>query len=236
MFSPQNSIVAIFLLLGVMITWGIWPNFRRLCRSEAPVFAILYVGSQFTVVTLYCLTLGMIPGDNEMLNRETFVHELVNRSGRIEYVLLVIVGGFLNANGDFLCATALSKLPSSIANPIYGGWVLIQGTLLSFLVESYSGNIYLLFTGVFTTSLAIFSMTASDYYAADLNTITSSRVQSIESSKSVDRSGLLYQEILTDQEDPSEDEESKNLVSAKVVKKWIYVCILAGELSDALRF
>lgn len=212
--------------------WGSWPNLRNLSKTEAPIFVILYVCSQWVVMLLLSMTLGNIASSsNNVFDNETFVHELWNRTGSCDKIVLVLISGFLNANGDFLCATALVKLPSSVANPIYGGWVLIQGTLLNFFVESYDGDLYLLFGGVFIAFLGILSMTASDYYAADPSTRLHSRVVSADTYD--DSKDALFQ-ALTSESDPIVSHFSTdNQTSAKVVQKWIFVCILAGAVCGA---
>jgi glucose uptake protein GlcU len=146
-----------------------------------------------------------------------------------------IVIGFLGANGDFLCATACSKLPSSIANPVYGGWALIQATLLNCIVEKYDGNLIYLFIGVFLAFLAILSMTASDYYAVIPETKTSGR--------SFDDTTPLISNMRTDvnydtisvipESDRIPVENHPRVVIEKPSKgdlgmKWIALCLLAG--------
>lgn len=227
--------VAILFCFGVMACWGSWPNLRNLSKTEAPVFAILYVGSQWLTTLLAVMTLGNIASDSSsVFDNETFLHELRNRTGSYEKILLVLVSGFLNANGDFLCATALIKLPSSVANPIYGGWVLIQGTLLSFFVEAYGGNLYMLFSGVTFAFFGILAMTASDFYAADPQARLHSRVISVDS-KDNNRNGGLYEALAAEKVPILGDEISGDKVGEplKVVQKWIFVCILAGVVCGA---
>jgi glucose uptake protein GlcU len=232
-FSPQSHAVATMFLFGVMGCWGSWPNLRKLSKTEAPVFVILYVCSQWLTMFLFAMSLGNIAQESgNIFDNESFLHELRNRTGSFDKILLVLVSGFLNANGDFLCATALVKLPSSVANPIYGGWVLIQGTLLNFFVEKYDGNMYLLFLGVFTAFCGIVCMTASDYYAADLSTRMHSKIVSVDSAACEELGDTLYQ-TLTAESPLLTSEHRTELVSAKVVKKWIFVCILAGVVCGA---
>jgi drug/metabolite transporter (DMT)-like permease len=228
MFSPQSHIVAILFCFGVMVCWGSWPNLRNLSKTEAPIFVILYVCTQWAVILIASMTLGNVSTtSSDGFDNEMFLNEIHN--GSFDNILLVMVCGFLNANGDFLCATALTKLPPSIANPIYGGWVLIQGTLLCFLVEKYEGNLYFLFSGVLLAFLGIISLTVSDYYAADPSTIMHSRTSSVDAGND-DNKEALYKPILDDKSISTKPDE---IVSAKVVQKWIFVCVLAGAVCGA---
>ena len=165
MFSPQNQIFATSLLFGVLFCWGTWPTLRVMSKTEAPVFVMCYVGCQWVTVLIMSLSFGEITDNTDMFDESSFIQDLIYRPGQWDHIILVLLGGFLNANGDFLCAAACSNLPSSVASPIYGGLALIQGTILNCFVETYKGNLYLLFIGVLIAFLAIISMTASDYFA-----------------------------------------------------------------------
>ena len=155
----------------------------------------------------------MIKGHDDVFDNETFIDALVNKPGSYINILLLLVGGACNANGDFLCATACSNLPSSVATPIYGGWALIQGTLLSFFVEKYDGSLPLLSSGVFVAWTAIMSMTASDYFAVDTD-------------GSISHPSVT--KPLLPQESKFVDEHAKLTVG-----KWIYVCCLAGMVTGS---
>lgn len=223
MFSPQNHIVAILFCFGVMICWGSWPNLRNLSKTEAPIFVILYVCTQWAVILIASMTLGNVSTTStDGFDNVMFLTEI--HYGSFDNILLVMLCGFLNANGDFLCATALTKLPPSVANPIYGGWVLIQGTLLCFLVEKYQGNLYFLFSGVSLAFLGIISLTVSDYYAADPSTTIHSRTSFVDDVYD-DNKEALFKPIL---DDKSNSTKLGEVVSTKVVQQWIFVCVLAG--------
>lgn len=240
MFSPENSTFAFVLVFGVLFCWGSWPNFRVLCKAPAPVFVLLYVPCQFATVSFFSLTLGMIKGDNGVFDGATFLGDLFFRPGNGVHVALVLLSGFFNANGDFLCACACSKLPGSVANLIYGGWGLIQGTLLTFLVEKYDGNYIFLFCGIFTATLGVLSMSASDYFTADPSNVISKRsIDFTSHQENTYRSQLLTHSTdfctvylgdgVSTNENP--EEESIEPQSQKVVRKYIYLCLLAGVMT-----
>jgi hypothetical protein len=132
MFSPRNVFVATLLLFGTMIGWGSWVPIRIMSKTEAPEFVILYMLSQWVTSLCLSLTFGMLTGIGNVFNEDTFVGSLVHSPGSWERIIYVIIGGFLNANGDFLCAAACAKLPASIVSPIASGSCLVQGTLFTF--------------------------------------------------------------------------------------------------------
>jgi glucose uptake protein GlcU len=231
MFSPQNKVFATVLLFGVMICWGAWVPLRMKSHTEAPVFVTLYVCSQWFTILFYSLTLGMITDVGNLFDGSTFLGALINAHGSYKHIIYLIIGGFFNANGDFLCAAACAKLPASVANPIYGGLTLIQGTLLNFFVESFEGNMAELIGGVFSALLGILSLTLSDHFAVSPDT-RSSRFSVCSANESEDGDGglaaaHLYQS-LTEWHDTSATSHGSASSPLSKINKWIYACVLAG--------
>ena len=167
----------------------------------------------------------MIPGNNGMFDSVTFLGQLIHDPGNGTHVALVLLSGFFNANGDFLCAVACSQLPGSVANLIYGGWGLIQGTLLTFLVEKYDGNLVFLFCGIGTATLGIISMSASDYYSEGPTTRTTISKLSMDFSSMQDHD---YHAILVENR---EGEDQSGSDGQKVVRTYIYLCLFAGVMT-----
>jgi hypothetical protein len=118
MFAPSNEIVATVFLLGTMLCWGSWSSIRVLCRAEAPVFVIFYVGGQFLLGTTLGLSLGMISEENSMFDRHTFLEGLTH-PGDWYRVAAICAGGFCCANSDFLVACACTRLPFAVVVPIF---------------------------------------------------------------------------------------------------------------------
>ncbi len=75
--------------------WGSWCNLRVLSKTEAPVFAILYVSHQWLAVTFICLSLGMITGNSDVVDQSTFINDLFFHSGDISHISLIMLGGGL---------------------------------------------------------------------------------------------------------------------------------------------
>jgi hypothetical protein len=202
-------------------------------KTPAPVFVLLYVPCQFATITFLSLTMGMVKGNNSMFDESTFLGDLLFRPGNGIHIALVLASGFFNANGDFLCASACSKLPGSVANLIYGGWGLIQGTLLTFLVEKYDGNLAFLFCGIFTAMLGVLSMSASDYFSVDPSTVIS-RASIDYGSPHIDVSFIT---IAGDNRQPDlktallEETEINASASMNADRKYIYLCLLAGVMT-----
>lgn len=184
----------------------------------------------------------MFKGGNDLFDRSSFLGDLLFRPGDGGHIGLVLTSGFFNANGDFLCACACSKLPGSVANLIYGGWGLIQGTLLTFLVEKYDGSIALLFSGIFTAMLGVISMSASDYFSVDPTTVSSKMSMDFSCFPTADYHTVLVGGSQTDAtksevndcDDENDETNSRNgqpQVSVRVVRKYIYLCVLAGVMT-----
>jgi hypothetical protein len=202
-------------------------------QAPAPVFILLYIPCQFLTITLISLTLGSIRGRNGVFDGDSFLFDLVERPGDTLHIVLVLISGFFNANGDFLCACACSKLPGSVANLIYGGWGLIQGTLLTFLVEKYDGNLVYLFCGIFTAMLGVLSMSASDYNSVDPTSTISKLSMDFNSSQTDEFRKVLMEDpaphsILQHESEPCNELDFE---SVKVVRKYVYLCLLAGVMT-----
>lgn len=215
-----------------MICWGAWVPLRMKSKTEAPVFVTLYVCSQWFTILIYSLTLGMITDVGNLFDGSTFLGALFHSHGSYKHIIYLLIGGFFNANGDFLCAAACAKLPASVANPIYGGLTLIQGTLLNFIVESFEGNMAELIGGVFSALFGIFALTLSDHYATSPDSrLSRLSVCSSNNDKGDDGGGLaaahLYQS-LTEWHDTSATSHASTSNPLTKVNKWIYACILAG--------
>lgn len=168
MFSPNSESLCVILLSITVSTFGSWSSVRTLCRAEAPVFAILFLSSQFLTAIAMCLTLGMSSNvDDENFNSDVFVNAMGPERYSGGKAFCIVIGGFLLANGDFLCACACSHIPSAIAFPVYSGWGLVQGTVLNYIIESRSSSIdpVFLFLGIACALLAIGCMALSERYS-----------------------------------------------------------------------
>lgn len=106
----MRAIFGILLSLLNLAVWGTWPAVREKCRAEGPVFAPLYfVGQLFGAIVL-----------GSILNQDMFTSGMQGPASYLK-VMALFLGGFLVGNGDFLCACACTKIPFSIAFPVYAG-------------------------------------------------------------------------------------------------------------------
>jgi drug/metabolite transporter (DMT)-like permease len=139
---------------------------RESCKSKTPTFIPLYILSQFATATLLCLSLGTAKSSTTSnFDDASFFDGLITRYDNSKVVLL-LVGGFLLANGDFLFACTYSHLPFAVAFPIYGAWGLVEGTVLNYMIEGEdTAKPMVLFLGVFSALVAILFMALSDYFS-----------------------------------------------------------------------
>lgn len=232
MFAPQNKAFATILLFGVMICWGAWVPLRIKSKTEAPVFVILYVLSQWCTILFLSLSLGMVTNVGNIFDSSTFIGALINTPGNIYHIFYIVAAGFLNANGDFLCASACAKLPASVANPIYGGLALVVGSLLNFFVEEFEGNLPALVGGVLAALAGIFSLTLSDHYASHISTRRLSRYSVVSSRHSLPDNASLYESLQPEEGAHSRDSHGQYtawlLRAYDGMNKWVFVCVLAG--------
>ena len=121
MFLPHDSSLAFGLVITAMLCWGSWTYLRGFCRADAPLFAPLYFLGQWLTSYLLCVSLGeaVVPS-NHNFDTSIFSVVLVN-PGNPGRVMAIFFGGFINANADFLCAAACTRLPFSVASPIFAG-------------------------------------------------------------------------------------------------------------------
>jgi len=249
MFHPTSQLLCIVLLLFTLTFWGAWPSIRILCKSDAPVFAILYISGQLLAIVTLCLTLGLIQADNAYFDNQTVFGGFTD-IGRLYRIVFLVFGGFCLANADFLCACACTRLPFSVAYPLFAGWALIQATILNFLLEGGGAfNVGVLFGGIVLALGAISCMALSDYCAAPktvppADDIDESVYIPLEGgigglSRSASADTLLNYSTNTSTSDSSLTQtslfkHSETLApTTKKLNPWIYACVLAGVLGGA---
>ena len=121
MFLPSASSLAFSLVLTAMLCWGSWTFLRGFCRADAPIFAPLYFLGQWVTAYFICISLGEATSRlNPNFDESIFSFALLS-PGSPGRVVAVFLGGFINANADFLCAAACTRLPFSVASPIFAG-------------------------------------------------------------------------------------------------------------------
>ena len=121
MFLPADASLAFALVLTAMLCWGSWTYLRGFCRADAPLFAPLYFLGQWLTSYLLCVSLGeAVVTSNRNFDSSIFSNVLAS-PGHPGRVMAIFFGGFINANADFLCAAACTRLPFSVASPIFAG-------------------------------------------------------------------------------------------------------------------
>jgi multidrug transporter EmrE-like cation transporter len=230
MFSPTNQGVGFFLALMATFCWGAWPSARVKCNAEAPVFVLLYLVGQLTTAVFFCLTLGMIKGNDAVFNSTGFFDVLIQ--GADDHKLIITLGGFCYGNSDFIFAIVCSRLSFPVGFPIYAGTELILGTLLNYAILGSSANLTLLFLGLASALCAILLMAVADLFELpsiksdnDVNSTNNSTVYNPldqESSKSIELETIH----------PAVEDSSRVNGNTKL-NIWIFVCFAAGCLSGS---
>lgn len=230
MFAPTNQGIGFFLALMATFCWGAWPSARVKCNAEAPVFVLLYLVGQLTTAIFFCLTLGMIKGDDAVFNSTGFFDVLIQ--GADDHKLIITLGGFCYGNSDFIFAIVCSRLSFPVGFPIYAGTELILGTLLNYAILGSSANLTLLFLGLASAFCAILLMAVADLFELPSTKVESDIIPT--------NNAIVYNPLDTEspkcielQSTPPAEEDSPRGNGSTKINIWVFVCFAAGCLSGS---
>src|SRR5665213_277223 len=148
MFFPLTFSVALVMMITSTICWGSWANTYKLTRGYR--FELFYWDDAVGVVgasVLLALTLGSVPG-----GPSSFIANL--HSASASNMLYAALGGFIFNIANVLLLAGIEIAGLAIAFPLSIGIALVEGVVLSYLVQPKS-NPYLLGAGVILALLAV---------------------------------------------------------------------------------
>ena len=148
MFVPLTFSMALVMMITSTICWGSWANTYKLTKGYR--FELFYWNYAFGVVVasvFFALTLGSHYGDPF-----SFLENL--HSASLSNMLYAGLGGFIFNIANVLLLAGIEIAGLAIAFPLSIGIALVEGVILSYLVQS-KGNPYLLGAGVVLALLAV---------------------------------------------------------------------------------
>jgi glucose uptake protein len=148
MFVPLTFSIALVMMIASTICWGSWANTYKLTQGYR--FELFYwdYAIGVLVISLLCaLTLGSHSGDPS-----SFLANL--HSASTSNMLYAALGGFIFNIANVLLLAGIEIAGLAVAFPLSIGIALVEGVILSYLVQS-RGNPYLLGVGVILALLAV---------------------------------------------------------------------------------
>lgn len=227
----MKKYVAFILSCVNLIAWGSWPLIRMNCRADGPVFYVFYLLGQW----LTCLISSLA------INKYVISIYLQHHEYDPMKVLTIILGGYCAANSDFLCACASTRIPVSIAFPVYASMCLIQGIVFTYiLVQGKGSNPRLLFIGILFACCAIVCLALVDAYSVpkskviDNDSVNKSMENLITVENPMNNSNIFELDEIEVRHAPSNDHIHFKIIDLKSIlsniNPWIYVCLFAGVI------
>lgn len=138
MFVVANSgWQSYFLLLLILVFWGVWPALRRISNdASSQAFSVVMVFSQYVTTCGICFFLGSITErGSSMFPEPSFAWAIVDDSGKTLSILLLLVGGCCIAYGDSAATMAIEHLGLALGGPMVFGISLSFGTAFDFVLQ-----------------------------------------------------------------------------------------------------
>lgn len=148
MFVPQTFVTALLMTIISTICWGSWANTYKLTRTyRVELFYWDYSAGIFLISLALAFTMGSTPaGDRSFLAN---LH-----SAAPDNLFYAALGGFIFNIANFLLIAGIGMVGLAVAFPISIGIALVEGVVLSYLIEP-RGNANLLGLGVGMAVLAV---------------------------------------------------------------------------------
>ncbi len=148
MFVPQTFVTALLMTMLSAICWGSWANTYKLTKNyRVELFYWDYAAGIFLISLALAFALGSTRGGDR-----SFLLNL--RSAALGNLFYAAVGGFIFNIANFLLIAGIGMVGLAVAFPISIGIALVEGVLLSYLIEP-RGNAALLGFGVAMAVLAV---------------------------------------------------------------------------------
>jgi glucose uptake protein len=148
MFVPLTLSMALVMMIISTICWGSWANTYKLTKNyRFELFYWDYAVGVLIASLLFALTLGSHPSGSS-----SFMANL--HSASISNMLYAALGGFIFNIANVLLLAGIEIAGLAVAFPLSIGIALVEGVVLSYMVQS-KGNPYLLGAGVVFALLAV---------------------------------------------------------------------------------
>ncbi|HLW98345.1 MAG TPA: GRP family sugar transporter [Candidatus Acidoferrales bacterium] len=148
MFAPETFAAALFMTVLSTICWGSFANTQKLTRNyRFELYYWDYAAGIFLISVILAFTMGSMPK-----NESSFLANL--HSAAPMNLFYAALGGFLFNLANFLLIAGIGMVGLAIAFPISIGIALVEGVVLSYLIQP-KGSPGLLAFGVAMAVLAI---------------------------------------------------------------------------------
>lgn len=148
MFVPLTFGIALIMMIASTVCWGSWANtFKATCRYRFELFYWDYAIGVILVSLLFALTLG-----STQHNSASFIANV--HSASWSNIVYAAIGGFIFNIANVLLVAAIEMAGLAIAFPLSIGIALVEGVLLSYIVQP-KGEIWLLGGGVLMALAAV---------------------------------------------------------------------------------
>jgi glucose uptake protein len=148
MFAPVTFSVALVMMIISTICWGSWANTYKITRNYR--FELFYWDYSIgvVVISLVCaLTMGSIRHDGY-----GFLDNV--HSAAWSNIGYAAVGGFIFNIANVLLVAGIEIVGLAVAFPLSIGIALVEGVLLSYLIQP-KGEIWMLVAGVIAALIAV---------------------------------------------------------------------------------
>lgn len=162
MFMPENSTVALPLMILLLIFWGSWPACHKMGGTGTLEFGLTSVLAQYAICVAACLSLGLLSNEDARHFDGATLPQILRTelSEKPVAVLMMMCGGLITNLGDFVMAWAVEKIGIAVACPVGYGIALVLGTTANYAVETRADPA-LLFPGLVCCLLGIWADSAS---------------------------------------------------------------------------
>jgi glucose uptake protein len=147
MFAPHTFVIALVMTILSTICWGSFANTYKLTKKyRFELYYWDYAAGIFIISLVLAFTMGSTGGSDR------FVANL--HSAAASNLAYAAIGGFIFNIANFLLLAGIELVGLAIAFPISIGIALVEGVLLSYIIEP-KGSALLLAVGVAMAVLAI---------------------------------------------------------------------------------
>lgn len=161
MYTPPSSGVALALLCVNLACWGSWGNTVKLSTLPFPVYYLIFSFGCCFWATVLGLTLG-----SDLYATDEKHHDFAQNLrtvGMGPAVLCACASGALSSIATVLLTLLVTLVGLATAFPVCVGTGLVVGTLLAYVVEPGTTDLYLLCAGVGLAVLALVAMMGAHY-------------------------------------------------------------------------
>jgi len=159
MFTPTTFGIAMLMMITSTVCWGSWANTYKLTKGYR--FELFYWDYAFGIVLIslvLALTMGSLGGPTSFLSNV--------QSADGSNIVLALIGGFIFNIANLLLVAGIEMAGLAIAFPLAIGIALVEGVVLSYVLQP-KGDPIMLGLGV---GLAILAVIADGKAYGSLNT------------------------------------------------------------------